>query len=165
MLLQWASIGTSDDPCSETYHGSAPFSEVEMRNIRDYVTPKKDALVYFIDVHSYSQLVILPWGYTDEACPNFDEMLDVFKRANEALFSVHGTEYEVGNAHDTIYPTSGTARDWGKGVPQVKYTTGMELRDTGEHGFLLPEDQIIPNSEEVWAFQKSVAMDMIRKER
>ena len=28
-----------------------------------------------------------------------------------------------------------------KGVAGVKYTTGIELRDEGQFGFLLPEDQ------------------------
>ena len=28
-----------------------------------------------------------------------------------------------------------------KGVAEVKYATGIELRDEGQFGFLLPEDQ------------------------
>ena len=28
------------------------------------------------------------------------------------------------------------------------YSYGVELRDTGKHGFLLPPDQIIPSGEE-----------------
>ena len=27
--FQWATVGSSDQPCSETFHGSEPFSEVE----------------------------------------------------------------------------------------------------------------------------------------
>lgn len=30
----------------------------------------------------------------------------------------------------------------------IKYSYGVELRDKGEFGFLLPEDQIIPTAEE-----------------
>ena len=88
-------------------------------------------------------------------------MMDVFTRANEALFAVHGTVFLVGNTHDILYPNSGSARDWCKGVAGVKYTTGIELRDEGEFGFLLPEDQILPSAEEFWAFQKSIAADVI----
>ena len=68
-------------------------------------------------------------------------MMEVFTRANEALFAVHGTVFLVGNTHDILYPNSGSARDWCKGVASVKYTTGIELRDEGQFGFLLPEDQ------------------------
>ena len=38
---------------------------------------------------------------------------------------------------------------------------GMELRDTGVHGFLLPPDQIIGTGEEVWAFHAAVAREII----
>ena len=38
---------------------------------------------------------------------------------------------------------------------------GMELRDTGDHGFLLPPDQIVGTGEEVWAFHAAVAREII----
>jgi hypothetical protein len=31
----------------------------------------------------------------------------------------------------------------------VKYPYGVELRDTGEHGFILPANQIVPTGEEI----------------
>ena len=34
--------------------------------------------------------------------------------------------------------------------------TGRELRDTGDYGFLLPPDQIVPNYEEVFAGLKAL---------
>ena len=72
--FQWATVGSSDQPCSETFHGSEPFSEVETRNVRDFVLPRKDQLKHFIDVHSYSQIVITPWGYTSEVPDDWDEV-------------------------------------------------------------------------------------------
>ena len=39
---------------------------------------------------------------------------------------------------------------------------GMELRDTGHYGFLLPPDQIIPTGQEVWAFHMAVAREIIK---
>ena len=45
----------------------------------------------------------------------FPQMMEVFTRANEALFAVHGTVFLVGNTHDILYPNSGGARDWCKG--------------------------------------------------
>ena len=72
--FQWATVGTSDQPCSETFHGSEPFSEAETRNVRDFVLPLKDQLKHFIDVHSYSQIVITPWGYTSEVPDDWDEV-------------------------------------------------------------------------------------------
>ena len=31
-----------------------------------------------------------------------------------------------------------------------EWAMAMELRDTGEFGFVLPPEQIVPNCEEVW---------------
>ena len=39
----------------------------------------------------------------------------------------------------------------------------MELRDTGNYGFILPPDQIIPTGEEVWAFHLTVARQIIQE--
>ena len=39
---------------------------------------------------------------------------------------------------------------------------GMELRDTGHYGFLLPPQQIIPTGQEVWAFHMAVAREIIK---
>ena len=37
----WADGGSSFDPCSQIYHGTRPFSEVENRNVRDFVWAHK----------------------------------------------------------------------------------------------------------------------------
>ena len=60
-----------------------------------------------------------------------------------------------------LYPAAGGTIDWTLGELNVKYSMAMELRDTGEYGFILPEDQIIPTSEEVWAFNRQMAMQLI----
>ena len=41
--------------------------------------------------------------------------------------------------------------DWVYDATGVPYVYCMEMRDKGYYAFLLPEDQIIPNSEETWA--------------
>ena len=43
------------------------------------------------------------------------------------------------------------------------FSYGMELRDTGNYGFILPPDQIIPTGEEVWAFHMTVAREIIQE--
>ena len=53
-----------------------------------------------------------------------------------------------------VFPgeNSGSSVDWVYDTIGTKYTFGAEFRDDGTHGFLLPPDQIIPNSEENWPF-------------
>lgn len=54
-------VGASADPCKEDYRGLAPASEKEVNNIMAYFklhTP----IVGAIDIHSYGQLVLRPYG-------------------------------------------------------------------------------------------------------
>ena len=34
---QWATVGSSNNPCSDTYHGTDPFSEIEMESAAEYI--------------------------------------------------------------------------------------------------------------------------------
>jgi hypothetical protein len=53
--------------------------------------------------------------------------------------------------------------DWALGVAGIPYSIGMELRDTGVYGFLLPPEQIIPTGEETWAFHKSAGRQIVEE--
>ena len=58
--------------------------------------------------------------------------------------------------------SSGCSVDWFYSTGGFKYSYTLELRDTGAYGFLLPANQIIPNSEEVWAGVQVVLRDFRR---
>ena len=66
------------DKCSETYRGPQPFSEVEMRNIRDYVLKLDPVPILSTCVHSYGQLYLWPYGYDYEKYPsNYKEIVSL----------------------------------------------------------------------------------------
>lgn len=46
---------------------------------------------------------------------------------------------------------SGSSADWTYGVVDIVYSYGVELRDKGRYGFLLPADEIVPSGEETLA--------------
>ena len=48
-------------------------------------------------------------------------------------------------------PNSGGSVDYTYDILNIKYAYGIELRDTGEFGFTLPEEQILPTAEESYA--------------
>lgn len=56
---------------------------------------------------------------------------------------------------------SGTSFDWVKYAADVPFTCLIELRDLGQYGFLLPQEQIIPNSLEIMDFM--LEMDRVTK--
>ena len=66
------------------------------RNVRDFVFERKDQIKFFNTIHSYSQLVLLPWGNSYDDAPGIDKMQAMADKANEALFAVHGTQFDVG---------------------------------------------------------------------
>lgn len=61
---------TSCNPMDETYVGPDRFSEPESRNIKDLCDAQ--GIDVFLDVHSFSELVLYPWGHapTQTTKPN-----------------------------------------------------------------------------------------------
>ncbi|XP_006887189.1 PREDICTED: carboxypeptidase A4 isoform X2 [Elephantulus edwardii] len=150
----FAGVGTSDNPCSETYHGPHANSEVEVKSVVDFIQAHGN-FKCFVDLHSYSQLLMYPYGYTTRKAPDAKELDEVARRAAKALASLSGTEYQVGPTCTTVYPASGSSIDWAYDNG-IKYAFTFELRDTGNHGFLLPANQIIPTAEETWLGLKTI---------
>ncbi|XP_015207907.1 carboxypeptidase A1-like isoform X2 [Lepisosteus oculatus] len=140
--------GTSSNPCDDTYKGPFAHSESEVKSIVDFILRHKNVKA-MVTIHSYSQMLMYPYGYTSTPTPDADELYAVAKSAVDALGSLHGTKYTFGSMISTIYPASGTTADWGYSNG-IKYSFTFELRDTGRYGFLLPADQIIPTAEETW---------------
>lgn len=89
--FHWGTGGSSDNPCSDTYMGPEPFSEVENKNVRDFLTANKDNIKFYNNVHSYSQLILLPWGWGYEQPDNYDDLYQMAMLGNDALFDVHGS--------------------------------------------------------------------------
>lgn len=61
----------------------------------------------FLTLHSYSQMWLVPWGYTRARVKDYDDLVYMGRKAIEALNKVHGTEYEIGTSTSMLYPTSG----------------------------------------------------------
>lgn len=137
----WKSgIGSSSDPSSETYKGTAPFSEPETKNVA-YLFDAYPGIGYYVDIHSYSGLVMYPWGddQSQGTDPNqnfknpaYDgvrgkigdvaykeympkgvglKLVDLAKRMNSALAAVRGSTYTVQQSVG-LYPTSGVSDDY-----------------------------------------------------
>merc|ERR1712166_1303575 len=118
----------------------------------------------YINFHSYSQLWMSPWGYTSSTCKDFDVQNAAAKAAVDALEAVHGTRFEYGPISTTIYPASGSSADYTYGVANVLFSYGVELRDTGRYGFVLPASEIVPSGEETFEGIKALAKYMIAHE-
>ncbi|KAF1973766.1 hypothetical protein BU23DRAFT_505937 [Bimuria novae-zelandiae CBS 107.79] len=146
--------GASTDPCAEDFKGQAAGDTVENKALRaqlDSVAAGKGVQLY-MDIHSYSQLWMYPYGYTcSGTLPNAASYASLAKGAVAALKAVHGTTFTAGPICSTIYQVSGASVDYALENAGVKYSMTVELRDTGTNGFVLPAAQIKPSGEETWA--------------
>ncbi|XP_035204322.1 carboxypeptidase A1-like [Oxyura jamaicensis] len=146
--------GSSSNPCSETYHGPYADSEPEVEAIVNFVKNHGN-IKAFISIHSYSQLLLYPYGYTTTPVPDKEELHQVAEEAVAALSSLYGTKYKYGSIISTIYQASGGTIDWTYNQG-IKYSFTFELRDTGRYGFLLPASQIVPTAQETWLALKVI---------
>jgi len=149
--LGFGGEGSSSTPSSDTYRGTAAFSEPESTAVRNWFTangPYRGA----IDYHSYSQLILRPYGYTTALPSNDANAKLVGDTIRARILAVNNVAY-TSQAAWQLYIASGTASDWyyapSYGNAPLSYT--IELRDTGTYGFQLPANQIKPTGEENWA--------------
>lgn len=140
-----AAGGSSGDPCVETYRGPSRVSEPETQNLVRYVAGtagsggvysggvfpdrRGDAVSeaapddyrgIFMDIHSYSKLVMWPWGDTSTVPPNGAALRTFGRRM--AWFNDYKPQQSVG-----LYATDGTTVDttYGLlGVPSYIFELG-----------------------------------------
>jgi len=66
---------TSKHPCSDIYGGTGPFSEVETRNVRDAILHLGKRLKIAIDLHSFAQLWLMPYGGSFRPPSDYPQMV------------------------------------------------------------------------------------------
>ncbi|KAK0429368.1 hypothetical protein QR680_011345 [Steinernema hermaphroditum] len=160
----WAVSGSSSDPCHETYHGPAAFSEPESRAVKNFL--ERNPMKGFITFHSYSQLWLIPYGHRKRAYPQdySTALRPLALRATKALHKMYGTKYAVGTGADLMYEASGASHDYAKGTLHIPYSYLVELRPKNTmfgNGFLLPESEILETAEETFEAVKVVADELI----
>ncbi|XP_034232918.1 zinc carboxypeptidase-like [Thrips palmi] len=163
--FHWGETGSSSSPCSDVYAGVRAGSEAETKALRHYVDAlmeKPNPLRVYISLHSYSQLLMFPWGYTLNLAADHADLDAVAQAAAQAASKRYGTKFRHGPIARTIYAASGSTIDYTyeKGV---KFPFVYELRDTGEHGFLLPKDQIRPAAEEAVDSMAVIAAEVLKR--
>lgn len=72
--------------------------------------------------------------------------------------------YSVGPSGSLLYPAAGASDDWAKSIG-IKYSYTIELRDKGQHGFVLPAQFIKPTALEAQEFIHTVARAVAENKR
>jgi carboxypeptidase T len=139
--------GSSGTTSSETYRGPSLFSAPETQVVRDFVNSRvvngKQQIKVAIDFHTYSELILWPYGYTTTDIPA-DMTADdrnTMALMGQAMASTNG--YTPEQASD-LYITDGTINDWLYGQHGIlNYTFEMYPVTSGQGGFY-PPDEVIP---------------------
>lgn len=133
---EWGGDGASPFSDDDTYHGPSAFSEPETQVMRDLASSYGDELVSHIDYHTYSQLILWPFGYAEGVqTPEpdrtfFDELSTAM---SDEILAYSGVFYDPIQSVD-LYPAAGTCSDWHYGDLGVKSLT-IELRPSAGAGF------------------------------
>lgn len=136
--------GSSNSYSSETYRGTAAFSEPETKAVRNYLQsiPK---LAAFIDVHTYAGLILRPWAYQWQTPPGYPGLTRVGQAMSAKVKAGTNVTYAVGGP-EILYLASGVAPDWAYGTTgAVSFTIEMH-NDYG--GFSPGPETIAPSGYE-----------------
>lgn len=138
---QWGTAGTSHNPSDDTYCGPWSGSEPETQALRELASDRPFLLG--LSLHTYSNLVLYPWGYTSLPAPDFTLL------SGMAADMAHGYnwsgQFYPGNGYtdeqaSTLYPTSGDTDDWFYGFLGAPFFTFEMTPNT----FYEPASQITP---------------------
>jgi carboxypeptidase T len=108
--------GSSGNPCDETFRGPSAASEPETQASQNYARSiwadrrgpadsdpaPVDVSGIHLDIHSYGQLVLWPWGHTNAKSGNAAAAQTLGRRF--AFYNGHYPEQAIG-----LYPTDGTS--------------------------------------------------------
>ncbi|MBA0051851.1 zinc carboxypeptidase [Streptomyces sp. AJS327] len=145
---QWGCCGGSgESPSDETYRGPAAASSPEVGVIADFTKSRvvggEQQIAAHIDFHTYSELVLWPYGYTH------DDTAEGLTQDDRDAFAAVGTDMAESNGYtpqqsSDLYVTDGSINDWMWGDQKIfSYTFEMYPGPNDPDGFY-PPDEVIP---------------------
>ena len=138
--------GSSGSTSSETYRGTSAFSSPETRVVRDFVTSRViggvQQIKAGIDFHTYSELVLWPFGHTtaDTTTGMTADQNNTFRTLGRAMAATN--RYTPQQSSD-LYVTDGDLLDWLWGTHKIfQFTFEMYPRNALGGGFYPPASVI-----------------------
>ncbi|MGX1303023.1 carboxypeptidase T [Streptomyces albogriseolus] len=138
--------GSSGSTSSETYRGSAPESAPEVKVVADFVRSRVvggvQQIKAGIDFHTYSELVLWPFGYT------YSDTTTGMTADDHAAFKAVGQKMAASNGYTAqqssdLYITDGSIDDYLWGAHKIfGYTFEMYPRSASGGGFYPPDEVI-----------------------
>ena len=138
--------GSSGSTSSDTYRGPAAFSAPESRAVADFVLSRKlggkQQIASHIDFHTYSELILWPYGFTTANTAAGLTADDRNARATLGQQMAQTNGYTPMQASD-LYVTDGGIDDWLWGTERIfTYTFEMYPKSASGGGFYPPDEVI-----------------------
>lgn len=151
--------GASPDPCTQVYRGEKPRDSPENEGLDNFARELRDTqgIKLFIDWHSYSQLILSPFGHKETLyAPELGKWTKAAALVSEVIRaeSSNGTTFTYGPSGATLYPTTGASVDHLYAIGRAEFAYTIELPDYGDFGFVLPPERIRAAVEEQWEGQQ-----------
>lgn len=176
--FHWDGERTSDNPCSESFAGEAPFEGYEARSFATWAKNETEhnnvEFIGFLDLHSYAQEIMYPYSYScSDEPPTLEDLEEMGYGLAKQILSSSRETYKVipaceGNvaANGKVMPKleggGGSALDWFYAELGVRKAFQIKLRDQGVYGFLLPREYIVPTGEEMLSAVEWFGEEMVR---
>lgn len=97
--LACAAEGALNNTCSQIYCGSSPHSEPETQAVTDFLRSRNGSVQIYYTIHSYSQLLLFPYGHTLEKTPTHDELVRITQK-RKGRFEQNFVWTFIGQSHD-----------------------------------------------------------------
>ncbi|KAF5301245.1 hypothetical protein FQR65_LT00945 [Abscondita terminalis] len=133
--FHWGKIGASTNSCSIAYKGPSAFSEIETRNVKNYIDNLRNRIKLYLSLHSYGNYILYPWGYTTSKATDEEELNNLAQEVNKAIVKARGEKYKIGRLSKILYPVAGDSSDWAKGSEFIQLSYTIQLPGGGSQGF------------------------------
>jgi len=129
--FHWGEGGASEDTNDETYRGPSAFSEPETKAMKAFIEAHANVKV-LISYHTFSELVLYPWGHTND--PIDDKgALAAYQAMAAEMGRMTGYTPEQSSA---LYIASGDLTDWSWGARGIySFTFEMMPKSMWDGGF------------------------------
>ncbi|XP_026314602.1 carboxypeptidase B-like [Hyposmocoma kahamanoa] len=131
--IAFNTVGVSSNPCSTTYPGVTPFSDVETVYIRDILHANLDRIQLYMNIHSHGNWILYGYGFNETLPPNAAQIHHVGATMGATIDALKldlAPFYRVGNSAFLLYATSGSAQDYAQSIG-VPFSYTLELPGYG----------------------------------
>lgn len=143
--FHWGTGGSSSTTSDDTYMGPSAFSEPETRAVRDFVD-SQPRMTTLLTLHSFSELVLYPWGHTEDKIGENGlgtaEDLRIYETMAQTISQWNHYTPEQSSS---LYIASGDTTDWSYGAHGIiSFTFELSPNSMWNGGFYPGNEAIAP---------------------